>query len=65
MIYRVNNLDNTASTLRLQGWKEEKMLEIPPVPCFTFCDPAGNAIAIYENQRPEVVEQFKGGIDKK
>lgn len=65
MIYRVNNLDNTASTLRSQGWKEEKMLEIPPGPCYTFRDPAGNAIAIYENQRPEAVKQFKGRIDKK
>jgi hypothetical protein len=29
MIYRVSNLDNTAFTLRSQGWNEEKMLEIP------------------------------------
>jgi hypothetical protein len=26
MIYRVNNLDDTASILRSQGWKEDKML---------------------------------------
>jgi hypothetical protein len=65
MIYRVNNLEDTASTLRSQGWKENKKLEIPPGPCYTFRDPAGNAIAIYKNQRPEVVKQFKGRIDKK
>ena len=65
MIYRVNNLDDTASTLRSQGWKEDKKLEIPPGPCYTFRDPAGNAIAIYENQRPEVVKPFNGIIDKK
>jgi hypothetical protein len=64
MIYRVNNLDDTASTLRSQGWKEDKKLEIPSGPCYTFRDPAGNAIAIYENQRPEVVRQFNGRIDK-
>jgi hypothetical protein len=64
MIYRVSSLDSTASTLRSQGWKEEKMLEIPPGPCYTFRDPAGNAIAIYENLRPEVMEQFNGRIDK-
>lgn len=46
-------------------WKEDKKLEIPPGPCYTFRDPAGNAIAIYENQRPEVVKQFNGRIDKK
>lgn len=65
MIYRGNNLDDTASTLRSQEWKEDKELEIPPGPCYTFRDPAGNAIAIYENQRPEVVKQFNGRIDKK
>jgi hypothetical protein len=64
MIYRVSSLDSTASTLHSQGWKEEKMLEIPPGPCYTFRDPAGNAIAIYENLRPEVMEQFNGRIDK-
>ena len=65
MIYCVNNLDDTASTLRSQGWKEDKMLEIPPGPCHTSRHPAGNAIAIYENRRPEVVTQTKGRIDKK
>jgi hypothetical protein len=40
------------------------MLEISPGPCYTFRDPAGNAIAIYENLRPEVMEQFNGRIDK-
>ena len=64
MIYRVSSLDSTAFTLRSQGWKEEKMLEIPPDPCYPFRDPAGNAIAIYENLRPEVMEQFNGRIDK-
>jgi predicted enzyme related to lactoylglutathione lyase len=48
MIYRVSSLDNTASTLRSHGWEEEKMLEIPLGPCYTFRDPAGNSIAIYE-----------------
>jgi hypothetical protein len=65
MIYRVNNLDDTASNLRSQGWKEDKKLEIPPGSCYTLRDPAGNAIAIYENQRPEVVKQFNCRIDKK
>jgi predicted enzyme related to lactoylglutathione lyase len=48
MIYRVSSLDNTASTLRSHGWEEEKMLEIPLGPCYTFRDPAGNSIAICE-----------------
>jgi hypothetical protein len=65
MIYRVNKLDDTASNLRSQGWKEDKKIEIPPGSCYTLRDPTGNAIAIYENQRPEVVKQFNCRIDKK
>ena len=64
MIYRVSNLDNTASTLRSQGWKEAKTLEIPLGPCYTFRDLAGNCIAIYENLRPNAMKQFNGRIDK-
>ena len=64
MIYRVSNLDNTTSILRSQGWKEAKTLEIPLGPYYTFRDPAGNCIAIYENLRPDVMKQFNGRIDK-
>ena len=64
LIYRVNNLDNTFSELRSRGWIEEKRLEIPNGPCCTFRDPAGNHIAIYENKRPNVMEEFKGRIDE-
>ncbi len=56
MIYRVISLDITASTLRSQGWKEAKTLEIPLGPCYTFRDSAGNCIAIYENLRPDVMK---------
>jgi predicted enzyme related to lactoylglutathione lyase len=64
LIYRVNNLDNTFSYLKSRGWIEEKRLEIPHGPCCTFRDPAGNHIAIYENKRPNVMEEFKGRIDE-
>jgi predicted enzyme related to lactoylglutathione lyase len=63
LIYRVSNLDDTASELRSRGWKEENKLEIPLGPCYTFRDPADNSIAIYENQRPTVMNEFKGRID--
>lgn len=36
LIYRVSNLENTIFQLRSKGWEEEKMLEIPPDPCYTF-----------------------------
>ncbi|HET7149495.1 MAG TPA: VOC family protein [Candidatus Nitrosopolaris sp.] len=63
LIYRVNNLDKAASELRSRGWREEKSLELPNCPCKTFRDPAANAIVIYENRRPHVMEEFKGRID--
>jgi hypothetical protein len=64
LIYRVNNLDKTSSDLKSRGWMQEKRLEIPNGPCCTFRDPAGNHIAIYENKRPSVMEEFKGRIDE-
>jgi predicted enzyme related to lactoylglutathione lyase len=64
LIYRVNNLDNTFSKLISRGGIEEKRLEIPNAPCCTFRDPAGNHIAIYENKRPNMMEEFKGRIDE-
>lgn len=63
LIYRVNDLDKTASELRSRGWKEEKSLEIPNGPCLTFRDPADNSIVIYENRRPYIMKDFKGRID--
>jgi predicted enzyme related to lactoylglutathione lyase len=64
LIYRVDNLDKTSSDLKSRGWVEEKRLEIPNGPCCTFRDPAGNHIGIYENKRPNVMEEFKGRIDE-
>ena len=63
LIYRVNNLDKTFSELKSRGWIEERKMEIPNGPCYTFHDPAGNHIAIYENKRPNVMDEFKGRID--
>jgi len=65
LIYRVDNLENAAADLRSKGWKEENRIEIPPGPCSTFRDPAGNALVIYENVRPHVMQEFTGKIDKK
>ncbi|MGN6623112.1 MAG: VOC family protein [Candidatus Nitrosocosmicus sp.] len=65
MIYRVNNIDKTFFELKSRGRIEEKKIEIPNGPCYTFRDPAGNHIAIYENKRPDVMKEFKGRIDDK
>jgi hypothetical protein len=63
LIYRVANLELTARKLRSKGWQEENRLEIPPGPCSVFRDPAGNALVIYENARPHVMQEFTGRID--
>ena len=36
----------------------------PNGPCYTFRDPAGVRLAIYENQRPNVDEDFADRIDR-
>ena len=63
LIYRVENLENSVLALKSRGWKEENRIEIPPGPCCTFRDPAGNALVIYENARTHVMEDFRGRID--
>jgi predicted enzyme related to lactoylglutathione lyase len=63
LIYRVVNLDQATKHLNARGGVEANRIEIPPGPCCTFRDPAGNALAIYENKRPVVMQEFKGKID--
>jgi predicted enzyme related to lactoylglutathione lyase len=63
LIYQVENLDSAIMQLKSKGWKEENRIEIPPGPCCTFRDPAGNALVIYENKRPFIMQEFKGMID--
>jgi hypothetical protein len=63
LIYQVESLENSIKLLKSKGWKEENRIEIPPGPCCTFRDPAGNALVIYENIRPYVMQEFRGKID--
>jgi hypothetical protein len=63
LIYQVEHLEDAVKQLNAKGWKEENRIEIPPGPCCTFRDPAGNALVIYENTRPFVMQEFKGKID--
>ena len=65
LIYRVENLDHSIATLRARGWiPESGPFGIPHGPCCTFRDSAGVRLAVYENQRPIVDEEFAGRIDK-
>jgi len=64
LIYRVEQLETSVAALRVRGWiPESGPLEIPNGPCYTFRDPTGVRLAIYENQRPEVNREFAGRID--
>jgi catechol 2,3-dioxygenase-like lactoylglutathione lyase family enzyme len=64
LIYRVERLESAVARLRAQGWTPESgPFEIPNGPCYTFRDPTGVRLAIYENQRPEVNREFAGRID--
>ena len=65
LIYRVEHLENTVAALHARGWKAESgPFEIPNGPCCTFRDPAGIRLAMYENQRSEVAENFSGRFDR-
>jgi predicted enzyme related to lactoylglutathione lyase len=64
LIYQVENLEQTAKELKSRGWSAESgPFEIPNGPCYTFRDPTGVRLAIYENERSDVDERFKGQFD--
>ena len=64
LIYQVEDLDVATEQLKSKGWKQENRIEIPPGPCCTFRDPAGNGLVIYENTRPHIMSEFRGRIDR-
>jgi catechol 2,3-dioxygenase-like lactoylglutathione lyase family enzyme len=65
LIYRVERLEKSVAALRAQGWTAERgPFEVPNGPCYTFRDPTGLRLAIYENQRPQVDQEFVGRLDK-
>jgi predicted enzyme related to lactoylglutathione lyase len=66
LIYRVKRLESSVAALRARGWTAESgPFEIPNGPCYTFRDPTGVRLAIYENRRPEVDREFTGRFDTK
>jgi len=61
-LFEVKDLKAAAKELRTRGWKSEgRPFEIPPGPCYTFKDPSGNPLGIFENARPGLVDQAFGG----
>ncbi|HYE76543.1 MAG TPA: VOC family protein [bacterium] len=56
-IVAVEQLDTTVEVLRAQGWEPTGgRFEIPNGPCYTFRDPSGNEWALFENARPNALE---------
>lgn len=63
-LFEVKSLKVAAKELRTRGWKSEgRSFEIPPGPCYTFKDPSGNPLGIFENARPGLVDQAFGGSE--
>jgi hypothetical protein len=63
LVYRVADLEGTASELRAHGWDEGHGLEIPQGPVRSFAGPGGHRLAIYERTRPDVEAGFEGRRD--
>ena len=64
LIDRVERLETTSPRCVFKaGYRRAVHFEIPNGPCYTFRDPTGVRLAIYENQRPEVNREFAGRID--
>jgi hypothetical protein len=62
-IYRVADLDKAVATLRKNGFKKGRSVEIPMGPCRSFSSPSGHRVALYELSRPFVAEHFEGRRD--
>ena len=57
-VFAVEDLDATVAVLKGRGWQSEgDPFEIPDGPCYRFSDPSGNALAIFQNLRPESMER--------
>ena len=63
LVYRVDDLDQTITTLEKRGRKRGRMLEIPHGPCCSLVAPGGQRLAIYQLTRPEVGRHFEGRMD--
>jgi predicted enzyme related to lactoylglutathione lyase len=64
-IYRVADADRAAADLRARGWQEEAgPFGIPSGPCYTFRDPAGLRLAIYDQRWGDAGQRFQGRMDE-
>jgi hypothetical protein len=62
-VYAVDDLKTATSELAARGWVQERAIELPPGPAMTFRTPGGLRMALYEPNRPFVVDSFRGRRD--
>jgi catechol 2,3-dioxygenase-like lactoylglutathione lyase family enzyme len=56
-VFAVVNLETAARDLSARGWNPEgDRFEIPNGPCRVFHDPSGNPFALFEDARPNAME---------
>jgi len=63
LVYRVASYDDALTQLRNAGITEIRELGIPHGPCAAFHTANGQAFAVYELVRPEVLTHFDGRFD--
>jgi predicted enzyme related to lactoylglutathione lyase len=57
-VLAVEDLEATVQQLQQRGWQSEgEAFEIPPGPCYRLTDPSGNPYALFQNDRPDAMEQ--------
>jgi len=57
-VLAVENLEVTVGELKQRGWKSEgESFGIPNGPCYRFTDPSGNPLALFQDLRPDAMEQ--------
>jgi predicted enzyme related to lactoylglutathione lyase len=57
-VFAVADLDAAVASLRARGWQSQgEAFEIPGGPCYRFADPSGNPFALFQNDRPDAMEQ--------
>jgi hypothetical protein len=63
LVYRVESLADAVAALEARGWPRGRLLELPPGPACSFETPGGHRVALYELNRPIVLESFTGRRD--
>lgn len=65
LVYAVEEIDPLIRELKKRGWKADAgPFEIPDGPCYTFRDPSGNPLAVFQNDRPNALQRSESSEAK-